>query len=230
MSAGGWWSGTGPGALAPRRGGPVRACAATLRSLNLRSRSSTGSDRDETLTEESGSGRGPSGRGAGSPPTGSGRGSVTVVTSAARECALSRITAGSTPARHPRGPVVVTRGGSARPCPTSGANIRLALPKKTQSVGPENESPKETLAMRVCALGRRASMTVFGAILAVAVAGVAGGSSGTPTGRQVGEYYADQDQDQDPPGRDQLFGLGVDQAGTGVLFAKGEADTLALLH
>jgi hypothetical protein len=52
----------------------------------------------------------------------------------------------------------------------------------------------------------------------------------TPTGRQVGEYYADQDQDQDPPGRDQLFGLAVDQAGTGVLFTKGEADTLALLH
>jgi hypothetical protein len=52
----------------------------------------------------------------------------------------------------------------------------------------------------------------------------------TPTGRQVGEYYADQDQDQDPPGRDQLFALAVDQAGTGVLFTKGEADTLALLH
>ncbi len=52
----------------------------------------------------------------------------------------------------------------------------------------------------------------------------------TPAGRQVGEYYADEDQDQDPPGRDQLFGLAVDQAGTGVLFTKGEADTLALLH
>jgi hypothetical protein len=52
----------------------------------------------------------------------------------------------------------------------------------------------------------------------------------TPTGRQVGEYRADDDQDEDPPGPNQLFGLAVDQAGTGVLFTKGEADTVALWH
>ena len=52
----------------------------------------------------------------------------------------------------------------------------------------------------------------------------------TASGRQVGEYYADQDVDQDPPGADELWGLAVNRAGTGVLFAKDEAGTLDLLH
>jgi sugar lactone lactonase YvrE len=52
----------------------------------------------------------------------------------------------------------------------------------------------------------------------------------TASGRQVGDYYADQDVDQDPPGAGELAGLAVDQAGTGVLFVKGEAGTLDRLH
>jgi hypothetical protein len=52
----------------------------------------------------------------------------------------------------------------------------------------------------------------------------------TVSGRQVGEYYADQDVDQDPPGHGELTGLAVDQAGTGVVFAKDEANTLDVLH
>jgi hypothetical protein len=52
----------------------------------------------------------------------------------------------------------------------------------------------------------------------------------TASGRQVGDYYADQDVDQDPPGADELAGIAVDQAGTGVLFVKDEAGTLDRLH
>jgi hypothetical protein len=52
----------------------------------------------------------------------------------------------------------------------------------------------------------------------------------TPAGRQVGEYYAIQDVGQDPPGNGDLFGLAVDQAGTGLLFVKDDTNTLALLH
>jgi hypothetical protein len=52
----------------------------------------------------------------------------------------------------------------------------------------------------------------------------------TASGRQVGDYYADQDVDQDPPGAGELAGLAVDQAGTAVLFVKDEAGTLDRLH
>jgi hypothetical protein len=52
----------------------------------------------------------------------------------------------------------------------------------------------------------------------------------TPAGKQVGEYYADEDVGQDPPGNGDLFGLAVNQAGTGVLFVKDDTNTLALLH
>jgi hypothetical protein len=52
----------------------------------------------------------------------------------------------------------------------------------------------------------------------------------TPTGRQVGEYYAIQDVGQDPPGNGDLFDLAINQAGTGVLFVKDDTNTLALLH
>jgi hypothetical protein len=52
----------------------------------------------------------------------------------------------------------------------------------------------------------------------------------TPTGRQVGEYYAIHDVGQDPPGNGDLFGLAINQTGTGVLFVKDDTNTLALLH
>ena len=52
----------------------------------------------------------------------------------------------------------------------------------------------------------------------------------TTAGKQVGEYYAIENTGQDPPGNGDLFGIAVNQAGTGVLFVKDDEDTLALLH
>jgi hypothetical protein len=52
----------------------------------------------------------------------------------------------------------------------------------------------------------------------------------TPSGQQVGEYYAIQDVGQDPPGNGDLFGIAINQAGTGVLFVRDDTNTLALLH
>jgi sugar lactone lactonase YvrE len=52
----------------------------------------------------------------------------------------------------------------------------------------------------------------------------------TPAGKQVGEDYAIVNTGQDPPGNGDLFGLAVNQAGTGVLFVKDDENTLALLH
>jgi hypothetical protein len=52
----------------------------------------------------------------------------------------------------------------------------------------------------------------------------------TPSGKQVGEYYAIQDVGQDPPGNGDLFDLAINQAGTGVLFVKDDTNTLALVH
>ena len=52
----------------------------------------------------------------------------------------------------------------------------------------------------------------------------------TPAGRQVGEYYADDDIGQDPPGNGDLFDVVVDQAGTGVLYVNDATNTLELLH
>jgi hypothetical protein len=52
----------------------------------------------------------------------------------------------------------------------------------------------------------------------------------TPSGKQVGEYYAIQDVGQDPPGNGDLFDLAINQAGTGVLFVKDDTNALALLH
>jgi hypothetical protein len=52
----------------------------------------------------------------------------------------------------------------------------------------------------------------------------------TPAGRQVGEYYAIENVGQDPAGSGDLFGIAVNQAGTGVLFVKDDENTLALLH
>jgi hypothetical protein len=49
-------------------------------------------------------------------------------------------------------------------------------------------------------------------------------------GKQLGEYYAIENTGQDPPGSGDLFGIAIDQAGTGVLFVKDDEDTLALLR
>jgi hypothetical protein len=51
----------------------------------------------------------------------------------------------------------------------------------------------------------------------------------TPSGKQVGEYYAIENVGQDPAGSGDLFGLALNQAGTGVLFVKDDENTLALL-
>lgn len=52
----------------------------------------------------------------------------------------------------------------------------------------------------------------------------------TTAGRQVGEDYAIVNTGQDPPGNGDLFGIAVNQAGTGILFVKDDENTLALLH
>jgi sugar lactone lactonase YvrE len=52
----------------------------------------------------------------------------------------------------------------------------------------------------------------------------------TPAGKQVGEYYAIQNVGQDPAGNGDLFGIAINQAGTGVIFVKDDENTLALLH
>jgi hypothetical protein len=51
-----------------------------------------------------------------------------------------------------------------------------------------------------------------------------------PSGKQVGEYYADDDIGQDPPGNGDLFDVVIDQAGTGVLFVNDGTNTLEMLH
>jgi sugar lactone lactonase YvrE len=52
----------------------------------------------------------------------------------------------------------------------------------------------------------------------------------TPAGQQAGEYYADDDIGQEPPGNGDLFDVAVDQAGTGVLFVNDGTNVLELLH
>jgi sugar lactone lactonase YvrE len=52
----------------------------------------------------------------------------------------------------------------------------------------------------------------------------------TTAGKQVGEDYAIVNTGQDPPGNGDLFGIAINQAGTGVLFVKDDENTLALLH
>jgi sugar lactone lactonase YvrE len=52
----------------------------------------------------------------------------------------------------------------------------------------------------------------------------------TPSAKQVGEYYADDDIGQDPPGNGDLFDVAINQAGTGVLFVNDGTNTLELLH
>ncbi len=52
----------------------------------------------------------------------------------------------------------------------------------------------------------------------------------SPAGRQVGEYYADDDIGQEPPGNGDLFNVVINQAGTGVLFVNDGTNVLQLLH
>jgi DNA-binding beta-propeller fold protein YncE len=52
----------------------------------------------------------------------------------------------------------------------------------------------------------------------------------TPAGQQVGEYYAIENIGQDPPGNGDLFGIAINQAGTGILFVKDDENSLVLLQ
>jgi hypothetical protein len=52
----------------------------------------------------------------------------------------------------------------------------------------------------------------------------------SPAGKQVGEYYADDDIGQEPPGNGDLFDVAVSQPGTGILFVNDGTNTLELLH
>ena len=52
----------------------------------------------------------------------------------------------------------------------------------------------------------------------------------TPSGKQVGEFYAIQDVGQDPPGNGDLFGIALNQAGTGILFVGDDNNDLQLLN
>lgn len=52
----------------------------------------------------------------------------------------------------------------------------------------------------------------------------------TTAGKQTGEDYAIVNTGQDPPGNGDLFGIAINQAGTGILFVKDDENTLALLH
>ena len=52
----------------------------------------------------------------------------------------------------------------------------------------------------------------------------------TPAGAQVGEYYANQDVAQDPPGNGNLFDIAVNQGHDGIYFVNDDTNTLSLLH
>ncbi len=52
----------------------------------------------------------------------------------------------------------------------------------------------------------------------------------TPAGVQVGEYYANQDVAQDPPGNGDLFDIAVNQTNDGIYFVNDDTNTLSLLH
>ena len=52
----------------------------------------------------------------------------------------------------------------------------------------------------------------------------------TQRGEQAGEYYADDDIGQDPPGNGDLFDVAVNAAGTGILFVNDGTNILELLH
>ncbi|MBV8349574.1 MAG: hypothetical protein JOZ49_19220, partial [Mycolicibacterium sp.] len=52
----------------------------------------------------------------------------------------------------------------------------------------------------------------------------------TPAGAQVGEYYANRDVAQDPPGNGNLFDIAVNQSRDGIYFVNDDTNTLSLLH
>jgi hypothetical protein len=52
----------------------------------------------------------------------------------------------------------------------------------------------------------------------------------TQSGEQAGEYYADDDIGQEPPGQGDLFDVAVSQAGTGILFVNDATNTLEELR
>ena len=52
----------------------------------------------------------------------------------------------------------------------------------------------------------------------------------TPAGAQVGEYYANRDVAQDPPGNGNLFDIAVSQSRDGIYFVNDDTNTLSLLH
>lgn len=52
----------------------------------------------------------------------------------------------------------------------------------------------------------------------------------TTAGVQVGEYYAIENIGQDPPGNGDLFGIAINQAGTGILFVKDDENSLVMLQ
>jgi hypothetical protein len=52
----------------------------------------------------------------------------------------------------------------------------------------------------------------------------------TQSGKQVGEYYADDDIGQEPPGNGDLFDVAVNAAGNGILFVNDGTNVLDELH
>jgi sugar lactone lactonase YvrE len=52
----------------------------------------------------------------------------------------------------------------------------------------------------------------------------------TPAGKQVGEYYADDDIGQEPPGDGDLFDVAVDPSDNGILFVNDGTNTLEMLR
>ncbi|NMO05212.1 hypothetical protein HH308_28740 [Gordonia sp. TBRC 11910] len=52
----------------------------------------------------------------------------------------------------------------------------------------------------------------------------------TPAGKQIGEFFANEDVGQDPPGNGDLFGIAVNQTKDGILLVNDDTNTLSLLH
>jgi hypothetical protein len=52
----------------------------------------------------------------------------------------------------------------------------------------------------------------------------------TPAGKQVGEYYADDDIGQEPPGDGDLFDVAVDDSDNGIVFVNDGTNTLEMLR
>jgi sugar lactone lactonase YvrE len=52
----------------------------------------------------------------------------------------------------------------------------------------------------------------------------------TVAGKQLGEFYANHDVAQSPPGNGNLFGIAVTQAGDGVLFVNDDTNLLSVLR